>query len=153
MSLSTTDAVRGVFERAVQEHLQRALRTPEDWDRFKGIQRETDARVMQEQTAFKRDATQRMAEAKQMILREEHSVALDRPLPPWAHKQYDADALDRKAHARVQSDHDRRIKAIRRDGTDAFTDLAADIRARDAPAQEQNLTQSFNQVHSGPKRI
>jgi hypothetical protein len=153
MSSSTTDAVREVYRRAVQEHLQKSLRTPEDWDRFKAIKREEDARLMQEQAAFKRDYTQRMAEAKQMILREEHGVALDHPLPSWAEKQSDAERLTEKAHARVTVDHSRRTSAIRRDSTDAYTDLTAEIRARDAPAQERTLTQSFEQSRSDPKRI
>ncbi|WP_299587654.1 hypothetical protein [uncultured Tateyamaria sp.] len=153
MSLSTTEAVRAVFENAVQAYLQKSLRTSEDWDRFNGIQREIDARKMQEQAAFKREVSERIAEAKQVILREEYGVALDRPLPPWAHKQSNAEELEHKARNRVQVDHTRRIKAIERDGSDAFVELAAEIRARDAPARESSLTQSFEQSRSGPKRI
>ncbi|WP_415402432.1 hypothetical protein [Tateyamaria sp. SN3-11] len=144
--------MRAIFESATEEHLQKSLRTPEDWDRYMAMRRETDARLMQEQAAYKRDFDQRMSEAKQMILREEHGVHLDKPLPPWAHKQSDADMLEHKAHARVQDDHSRRIKTIRRDLSDQIVDLTAEIRARDAPVSERTLTQSFEQSRSGPTR-
>lgn len=152
MSLSTTARVRDVFGRALQDHLQKSLRTGEDWDRFKAIERETDARLMSEQTAYKRDFTQRVAEARQMILREESDVRLDQPLPPWAKKHSDADALDHKAELRVRQDHDRRIAAIKKDELDAFRDLSAQIRTRDAhhPSRAPDIQRAFNR--SGPSQ-
>ncbi|WP_299825293.1 hypothetical protein [uncultured Roseobacter sp.] len=152
MPLSTSENVQGIFARAVQDHLQKSLRTGNDWDRFKVIRRETDARLMAEQTAYKRDFTQRMAEAKQIILREESGVRLDQPLPPWADKHSDADALDRKAGERVRHDHDRRIGAIKKDELDAFRNLTAEIRAREAPAQHTTRVLNTEQTQTGPKR-
>ncbi|OIQ26168.1 MAG: hypothetical protein BM562_16640 [Alphaproteobacteria bacterium MedPE-SWcel] len=148
MSLSTTETVGDVFKRALQDHLQKSLRTGEDWDRYKAILRDTDARLMSEQVAYKRDFSQRMAEAKQVILREESGVRLDQPLPPGAQKHSDADALDRKAGIRVQQDHDRRVAAIKKDELDAYRSLTAEIRQREAP--EHRLSQQFD--HPGPKR-
>ena len=156
MSLSTQESVKEGFRRAVRENLARTLKTPEDWDRFKSILRETDARLVMEQAAHARDYQQRIAEANEMILREENGVRLEEPLPPWVHKHSDADLLEHKAQARVQQDYDRRVAAIKKDELDGFQDLAAEIRARDAP------TQAFNRAHdrsqdrspqlSGPKR-
>ncbi len=148
MSLSTTETVGDVFKRALQDHLQKSLRTGEDWDRYKSILRDTDARLMSEQVAYKRDFSQRMAEAKQVILREESGVRLDQPLPPGAQRYSDADALDRKAGIRVQQDHDRRVAAIKKDELDAYRALTAEIRQREAP--ERGLSQQFDRP--GPKR-
>lgn len=140
MKLSTSEAVGEVFKRALQEHLQNSLRTGEDWDSYKSILRETDARLMSEQAAYKRDFSQRMAEAKQIILREESGVRLDQPLPPRAQKHSDADQLDRKAGIRVQQDHDRRVAVIKKDELGAFRELTAKIRARDATAPSFSQT-------------
>lgn len=156
MSLSTDDIVQTAFKNAVQEHLQKNLRTGEDWDRFKAIQREIDARLMTEQAAYKRDFSQRMAEAKQLLLREENGLRLDEPLPSWAERHSSADGLDRKAGERVEQDHDRRIASIKRDEIDAFRDLTAEIRARDAPAPVrdtfQDRSQDRSQSRSGPSQ-
>ena len=150
MSLSTTDAVSEIFARAVQDHLQKALRTSADWDRFNAIKRETDARLMVEQAAYAREFTDRMAEAKQILLREETGVRLDQPLPPGAEAHSSLRDLDRKAGERVRQDYDRRIRASKRDETDAFQDLTVEIRARDAPSQQLSL--SFNRTRSGPSQ-
>lgn len=144
--------VQEVFARALQDHLQKTLRTGEDWDRFNALRRATDARIMAEQTALKREFPQRMAEAKQMILREENGLRLDQPLPPWAERHSTADALDRKAGERVRQDHDRRISAIKRDEHAAFRDLAANIRARDAPTPLRDQLQDRSQDRPGPRR-
>lgn len=156
MSLATTDAVRGVFQRAVQEHLQKVLRTSDDWDRFNAIRRETDDRLTAEDTAFALDFSQRMAEAKEIILREENGVRLDQPLPPWAERHSDADGLDRKAGERVRLDHQRRCAAITKDEMHAFRDLTAEIRARDAPTQAftraQDRSQDRSPTRPGPTR-
>ena len=150
MTLSPENSLRDVFASAVRQHLQRNLRTGEDWDRFKAIQRETDARLMTEQAAHKRDFSQRMAEAKEIILREESGVRLDHPVPSWTANRSSMDALDRKAGERVQHDHERRIAAIKKDELNAFRDLTAEIRARDAPEQTQSLAQTWRR--SGPTR-
>ena len=150
MSLSTEDRLQDAFRRALREDLQRNLRTPEDWDRFKAIQRETDARLMTEQARYARDYTKRLAEAKEVILREEHSVRLDKPLPPWAARQSDAEALQVKADTRVRRDHDQRCAVIKRDELTRVQELSSDIRARDAPQRAQTLTQTWSQGRSGP---
>lgn len=153
MTSNTQQGVGTAYERAVQEHLQKNLRTGGDWDRFNTIKRERDARLMTEQAAFKRDYTQRLADAKQIILREENSVGLDRPLPTWVDAHSDAEALQAKADTRVRADHARREAAIQRDANDAYLTLAAEIRARDAPDLKQDFDQVIEPTRSGPKRF
>ena len=145
-------SIQDVFRRALQNHLQQALRTGEDWDRFQSLRRATDAKILAEQTAYKRDFPKRMAEAKQLILREETGIRLDQPLPPGAERHSSADALDRKAGTRVRQDHDRRISAIKQEELTAFRDLAAEIRVRDAPAPVRDVFQDRSQDRSGPSR-
>jgi hypothetical protein len=144
--------VQDAFSRAVQEHLQTSLRTGEDWDRYLAIKRETDTRILQELHDYKYAFAQRMAEAKQIILREENGLRLDQPLPSWAEKHSDADQLERKAGQRVQQDHMRRLVAIGQDETQAFRDLTAEIRARDAPAQPRPHLQTHTRTRSGPSQ-
>lgn len=144
--------IQEVFSRALQDHLQKTLRTGADWDRFNALRRATDARIMAAQTAYKREFTQRMAEARQTILREESGRRLDQPLPPGAEPHSGSEALDRKAGERVRQDHDRRIGAIRKDELAAFRDLAAEIRARNAPAPLRDQFQDRSQDRSGPRR-
>lgn len=156
MSLSTTDAVNETFQRTVQGHLQKALRTGEDWDRFNAIKEETSQRLEAEEQAYAGEFSERMAEAKQIILREEYGVRLDQPLPPGAEQHSDADALERKAGTRVLEDHRRRTAAIKKDECDRFRDLTAEIRARDAPtptqSQHQDRSQDRSPNRSGPTR-
>ncbi|MGH1356520.1 MAG: hypothetical protein ACRBBS_15755 [Thalassovita sp.] len=97
MTTETQSVVRAAYERALQEHLQKNLRTSADWDRFNTIKRERDAPLMIEQAAFKRDYMQRLSDAKQIILREENGVSLDQPLPPWVDAHSNAEALQSKA--------------------------------------------------------
>lgn len=153
MTTDTQSLVRAAYEKAVQEHLQKNLRTGADWDRFNTIKRERDARLMTEQAAFKRDYTQRLADAKQIILREENSIGLDKPLPTWVDAHADAEALQAKADTRVRADHARRQAVIQRDANDAYLALSADIRARDAPDLKQDFDQVIEPTRSGPKHL
>lgn len=153
MTTETQSVVRAAYERALQEHLQKNLRTGADWDSFNMIRRDLDARLMTEQAAFKRDYSQRLADAKQIILREENRVGLDKPLPPWVDKHSNAEALLAKADTRVRADHARREATIRRDANDAYLALSADIRARDTPAVKQDFDHVNAPTRSGPKRL
>ncbi|MEM9098684.1 MAG: hypothetical protein AAGC79_09180 [Pseudomonadota bacterium] len=148
MGLSTTDAVRETFLEATRQSLARNLKTSEDWDRYKAIVQEADARIAAERAAHAHDYPARLAEAKEIILREEHGARLDQPLPPGAERQSDKDALHRKADARVRQDHDQRIAAIKADELDQYRSLTAAIRARDAPQPRQ----AFERTRPGPSR-
>lgn len=152
MNLSTDDAVRAVFIEATRHTLTRSLRTSEDWDQYQSIIQETTARIEAEQTAHAHDYRDRIAEAKEIILREEHGIRLDQPLPPGVEKFSDKDALQHKAEIRVRQDYDRRIAAIRTDELDQYRDLTADIRDRDRPNLAQSRDDSRTQSRSGPSQ-
>ena len=152
MSLSTGDTVREVFRSAVREDLQKHLKTGEDRDQVNAILRETDARLMKEQASYTRDYTRRIAEAKEIILREENGVRLDQPLPPGAERHSTADELQRKADVRVRRDHDQRCAVIKSDELARFKSLSEDIHARDSPDLEHSFTQARTHTRSGPSR-
>lgn len=152
MPLSTTDAVRETFVEATRQSLARSLRTGGDWDRYKSIIQETTARIEVEQAAHARDYQARIGEAKEILLREQHGVRLDQPLPPGVEKFSDKDALQHKAEIRVRQDYDRRIAAIKADELDHYRALTADIRARDAPERPQTQFQGRVQSRSGPSQ-
>ena len=150
MSLPTKDRLREMFLESARATLARALRTPDDWDRYTSIVRTADARIMTEQAEYARSYKTRIAEAQEIILREEHGVRLDQPLPPGAIKFSDKDALHAKADHRVRRDHEDRISVIKADELTAYQDLTSAIRQRDMPTQSKSLTKSFDR--SGPTR-
>lgn len=152
MPTDTEAAVREIFRRAVQQDLTRSLRTNADWDRFTDIASETARRVNAETEAFQRDYGQRLAEARQIILREENGIALDQPLPPGTEPQSDKTELDRKADARVRHDHARRLAAIQADETDQYRTLRKSIRARNARQGQARDAFALTQQHPDLKR-
>ncbi|MGC3939940.1 hypothetical protein ACOTTU_19210 [Roseobacter sp. EG26] len=152
MPLSTADAVRDLFVEATRQSLARSLRTGEDWDQYKNIIRETSQRLEAEQAAHARDYPARIAEAKEIILREEHGIRLDHPLPKGVDTRSSADALQSKAETRVRQDYDQRVAAIKSDELDQYRSLTNTIRMRDAPDQSpsRSIGQSFNRT--GPSQ-
>lgn len=152
MPLSITDTMQDVFIEATRHTLTRSLRTGEDWDRFKAIVRETSDRIEAEQAAHARDYPARIAEAKEIILRETHGVRLDHPLPSWVDKRSTADVLQSKAEQRVRQDYDGMIAAIKTDEMDRYRNLTNDIRMRDAPDQSPSRTISQSYNRTGPSR-
>lgn len=152
MGLDSAPNVRAVYIAALRHDLQKVLAKPQDWDRYNEILAEGAARRDQEQAAFTRDKARRIEEAKQMILREEHALRLDQPLPPGVMRQSDPQQLTRKAHARVGADHARRLEAIGKDEATKYRDLSDLIKARDAPTQVRTAFQTQAQTRSGPSR-
>ena len=151
MPLSTEETVREMFLEATRHNLARSLRTGDDWDRFKEITQVSTSRIEAEQAAHAHDYQARIAEAKEIILREESGIRLDHPLPSWAKKHSDADQLQSKAEIRVRQDYDRRIAVIKTDELDQYRDLTNHIRMRDRP-DHPSLTRSPSpeQSRSGP---
>ncbi|MEM1346574.1 MAG: hypothetical protein AAGI34_18600, partial [Pseudomonadota bacterium] len=84
MSTDTQTAVLEVHRLAVLQDLTRALTTEEDWTRFNAIAREAAERYDAEQADFQRTYHERMAEARQAILRERNVRSLEPPKPSWA---------------------------------------------------------------------
>lgn len=151
MKLSTEEVVQTMFREATRSHLAGSLKTGDDWDRFNEIVQTASARIELEQASHAHDYQARIAEAKEIILREENGIRLDQPLPPGAEKHSDADRLQTKAEVRVRQDYDRRIAVIQADELDQYRDLTNDIRMRDrAEPPSLSRTQSPEQRRSGP---
>lgn len=152
MALKTQEALQEAFLEATRKALQRDLETPHDWDRYKSIVSETDARLAAEEHSHAQDYVQRIAEAEEIILREEHSVRLDQLLPPGVQRQSDAETLQRKADDRVRQDYDRRLAAVRKDELQQYRDLTAEIRARRVPENAPDIQRDWNRSvrRSGP---
>lgn len=150
MTLSTGDAVRDVYNQALRQSLARSLRTAGDWDRCKAIIQEASTRIELEQAAHARDYQARITEAQEIILREEHGIRLDQPLPPGVDKFSDKDSLLLKAETRVRTDYDRRIAAIKADELDQYRELTNAIRTRDAVGRTRSQTPS--QSRAGPSQ-
>ncbi|MEL7444326.1 MAG: hypothetical protein AAGK02_00760 [Pseudomonadota bacterium] len=143
MRLSTAEAVQEMHRVALQQTLTRALKTDRDWAQFNAIARGAATRVDAEKADFRHDYQVRLAEARQAVLREQNTRALElrapggsTPAPPSPEK------IDVLATNRVQADHERRIAAIRQDEVDAYRGLGADIKARDAEQARARETRS-----------
>lgn len=142
-----------MFVEATRHNLARSLKTGEDWDSFNDIVKETSARIEAEQAAHAQDYQARLAEAKEIILREENGLRLDQPLPPGVEEHSNADQLQTKAEARVHQDYRRRIAAINADELDQYRDLTNQIRMRDRPRQPSpSRNRTPEQTRSGPSR-
>ncbi|MDA5556058.1 hypothetical protein [Shimia sp. MMG029] len=153
MRLTTEEVLRDVYLEAARHDLARSLKTGDDWVRLKEITQDATARIEAERAAHAHDYQARIAEAKQIILREEHGIRLDQPLPPGVEKQSDADRLQSIAETRVRQDYDRRIAVIKTDELDQYRDLTNAIRMRDrSEVSEQARSQSPERKRSGPTR-
>lgn len=152
MTLSTEEAVRETFLLATRQSLAKSLRTAEDFERFAAIAKETEARLVEERDAFQRDYDLRLADARQIILRERTGLRLDQPRPRDAPNPTDRAALDAKADARVRLDHRRRVAAIHTDELDRYRELDALVRARDQKRGHARDAFARTQTRSGPSR-
>lgn len=153
MAISTEEAVREMFLEATRQNLARSLRTGEDWDRFKEITQTASARLESEQAAHAYDYQARIAEAKEIIMREEHGIRLDQPLPPGVVKQSNDERLQTIAETRVRQDYDRRIAVIKADELNEYRHLTNDIRIRDRSDHPSlTRTQTTDRTRSGPSQ-
>ncbi|MGD1926642.1 MAG: hypothetical protein ACFB03_21040 [Paracoccaceae bacterium] len=131
MSLSTTEAVQEVHRLALQQSVSRILGTEHEWARFNTIVRKAAERVDGEKADFKHDYQTRLAEARQVILREQSKHTLDYPTPTGTEKAPPRPGrIDIMAINRVQFDHEKRIAAIRQDEVDGYRGLSATVRER-----------------------
>ena len=152
MGLSTTEAVRELFNEATRSDILKHMKHEHEWDRFKAIRDEAKERVTQEKDDFKQNYDQRLDEARQIILREASGNVLDPPKPDWANTSLTKEGLDAQADARIRQDHERRLASIKQDETDQYQDLRQSIINRDA--LDGFAEQSFEQVrrNDGPTR-
>lgn len=149
MPLSTEHAVRETYRLALEERLRNAVKTKEEFERYRDIQKEAAERIDHEKDAFRANYHQRLEKAREVILREHHSKVLDHPKPDWAvDTPPSADKVDLLARNRVQADHEKRILAIRIDQSDKYQELHKACRRREQePSRERqafNLTQELS---------
>ena len=169
MSLSTENDVRETYRLSLEENLKKALKTQQEFDRYKAITVEAAQRIDTEKEAFQTHYQTRLTEAREVILREQETLRLEHPKPSWAvDASPSADKIDLLARNRVQADHEARIAAIRVDQVDQYKALKEDVRDRDlrqshARDQRQNhAKEAFNlsntiskheaRTRSGPSR-
>ncbi|MEM7427864.1 MAG: hypothetical protein AAF441_17355 [Pseudomonadota bacterium] len=149
MSLSTTEAIREEFRAAVREHLMSKLKGRSDWDRFEQIEDEAKQRTAQELDDWQRSYDTRLAEARQIILRETHGNLLEPPKPAGVDAVPDRQALDIKADQRIRQDHERRLAMIKQDELDQYEELQDELRGRDQ--LKGRAVEQFDQARKQPR--
>lgn len=159
MSLNTTEAIYEVFHKATRDHIASLLRHDVDWKRFHAIGQETKQRLAQEQNDWESTYHSRLAEARQIILRETHGNILEPPKPEGIHALPDKKTLDLKADQRIRTDHERRLAVIKQDELDQYEELKKSLVKRDDA--KGHAKQDFERVaneaaqtqsRSGPSR-
>ncbi|MEM8821058.1 MAG: hypothetical protein AAGE90_16270 [Pseudomonadota bacterium] len=134
MSTATQTALLEVHRLAVQQDLTRALKTEEDWSHFNAIAREAAERIDAELVDYQRTYPERIAEARQTILREQNARPLEPPKPSWAvqnHEGQTPDRLEALAQARVRAEHTGYIAAVRQDEVAQYRTLRGELRERE----------------------
>lgn len=152
MSLSTTEAIYDTFRQATRENLVKHLRHEADWTRFRAIEDETLQRLAQETQDWQDSYHGRLAEARQIILRETHGNILEPPKPEGVEAIPDKQALDVKADQRIRQDHQRRLAVIKQDELDQYDELRDVIRKRDRLKDFAKAEFTQAQKRSGPSR-
>ena len=157
MSLDTTEAIYEEFRTATREHLMAHLHHKGDWQHFNEIVLETNQRIEQENADWKQNYHTRLAEAKQIILREAHGNILEDPKLKGVESVPDKKALDLKADTRIRLDHHSRIATIKQDELDRYQELSNLIRSRErlkdyAKSEFEQVRQPQQQSRSGPSR-
>ncbi|MEM8646932.1 MAG: hypothetical protein AAGF86_11370 [Pseudomonadota bacterium] len=161
MTTHTEAAVQEVHRLAVQQSLTRILRTKEDWQRFNAIAQEAAERVDAERADFQSSYQDRLAEARQAILREQNDPAPEPPRPSWAGQappnHPTPDQLETQAQSRVQAEHTQYLAAIRREEVAAYRTLRTELqdredrRAHAHSVRKDHARDAFNQAnHQSP---
>ncbi len=130
MTLSTYEAVRESFRLTLQQEITRSLKTQPDWDRFLTIVKESQDRVAAEQTAYRDEYNLRLADAREIVLRERTGLRYDAPKPPGGPDPFNKDNIDAIAHARVEQDHASRLVKIKDDEIDKYRTLSTELQSR-----------------------
>ncbi len=144
MTLSTNETVRETYRLALQQEITLKLKARPDWDRYLAIAKDGRDRLEAEQTSYRDDYTQRLADARAIVLRERTGLHYDQPKPPGGPDPFDKDNIDAVATLRVQHDHSRRVSSIIEDEIDGYRTMRAELVSRD---QKQGLARDrFNQA-------
>ncbi|MEM1410618.1 MAG: hypothetical protein AAGG79_07745 [Pseudomonadota bacterium] len=143
MILSTEDAVRETYRIALEENLKKALKTPEEFARFREITKEAAERLDAENDGFREGYQDRLVKAEEVVMREAAGRFLDHPKPSWAEDtMMSGDRIEILAHNRVLEDHETRKLLIRTDQIDAYKALHNDCRERARLERAQSAEQS-----------
>ncbi len=126
--------------------------------RFHKIEEMAQQRTEQEMTDWQQSYHTRLAEARQIILREVHGNILEPPKPAGIENIPNLQALDVKADQRIRLDHEHRLAVIKQDELDQYQELQNTVRGRNRLRGQ--ATEEFNhtnkqvpkQVRPGPSR-
>lgn len=152
MTTETQAHVNKLFRIATQSQVARELRTDTDWKQFQAIAEEGAARIEAELEDYRLNYQTRLADARQIILRETTGHVLEPPKPPGAAHISDRDVLDQRADQRVRLDHTRRLSAINTDEMDQYRAFRDAVLARDAKQGQARTAFNRTQMRSGPTR-
>jgi len=142
VTTAASEAVRETYRLALQQRLQRTLKTQAEWDRFVGIAKGAAERIDLENASFRSDYQSRLEDARTTVLREHEARHLTYPPPEGAEpvEPLSPDRLDLVAAQRVRSDHAARLRVIREDETDQYNAMREDLRV----ARQQRRTQALS---------
>lgn len=152
MTLATQEAIYEEFRTATREHLMKHLKHEGDWKRFNEIKEQADERTTMEHKDWQENYHSRLADARQIILRETHGNVLEEPKPDGIKAIPDRRALDVKADQRIRQDHKRRLSVIKQDELDQYQDLREFL--KDRVTVKDRARDDFEQARtrSGPSR-
>ena len=153
MSLDTTEAIHEEFLKATREHLMKNLIHSGDWDRFNQIASEIVKRTKQEIADWQQSYHARMAEARQIILRETHGNILEPPKQKGVEAIPDRQKLNFLADQRIRSDHERRLAVIKKDELDQYEELKEFINRRNHLKGYAKSEFELNRTQNGPSRL
>lgn len=152
MSLNTSEAIYEQFRKATREHLVKRLQHDGDRKRFIEIAEEAQSRTDQEMADWQQSYHSRLAEAKQIILREAHGNILEAPKQKNVETLPDKDALNFRADQRIRNDHQRRLAVIKQDELDQYEDLKQLIDRRSRVKGQAKQAFEQERTRSGPTR-
>ncbi len=130
MELDLQLGIAEMFRDATMESAVRALRTDDDWDRFKAIQSAAEKREDEATREFERDRPDLLAQAREAILRDAGALKHDHPAPMPVDR-FDPGTIEKRAETRIETAHRARLLDIRREESDAYETLSQDISARE----------------------
>ncbi len=119
-----------VFREATMQNLVFELRNESDWNQFQTIHAASQKRQKTEREDYEENRSERLAKAREELLRQAGSKTLDHPAPIGADR-FDKNELERRAMLKVENDHAARLLTIKKEETDAYARLKDDILGRD----------------------
>ncbi|MEO0486236.1 MAG: hypothetical protein AAF092_10025 [Pseudomonadota bacterium] len=122
--------ISAMFRDVVGQSCLLEMRTQQDWDAFKEIQRTARQREAVELKEFRETRDSLIADEKRRLIDEGGSFTFEHPTPSGT-DHFNPHDIAREAEARVDRAHQSRLIAIREEEAEAYADLAETIRARE----------------------